>query len=112
MDAAGWDQRYDTAEFVWATEPNRFLPPEVEGLTPGRALDVACGEGRNAVWLATQGWDATGIDFSAVGLAKARQLAAERGVTVQTHCCDLRGESADRNSCSGGFRMRRYRLLK
>ena len=66
MDAAFWDQRYDTAEFVWATEPNRFLPPEVEGLTPGRALDVACGEGRNAVWLATQGWDATGIDFSAV----------------------------------------------
>ena len=54
MDAAGWDERYDTAEFVWATEPNRFLPGEVEGLVPGRALDVACGEGRNAVWLATQ----------------------------------------------------------
>ena len=81
MDAAGWDQRYDTSEFVWATEPNRFLPPEVEGLTPGRALDVACGEGRNAVWLATQGWDATGIDFSAVGLAKAAQLAEHAGVT-------------------------------
>ena len=81
MDAAGWDQRYDTAEFVWATEPNRFLPPEVEGLRPGRALDVACGEGRNAVWLATQGWDATGIDFSAVGLSKAAQLAEHAGVT-------------------------------
>ena len=81
MDAVGWDQRYDTSEFVWATEPNRFLPPEVEGLTPGRALDVACGEGRNAVWLATQGWDATGIDFSSVGLAKAAQLAEHAGVT-------------------------------
>lgn len=83
MDAAFWDQRYDTAEFVWATEPNRFLPPEVEGLTPGRALEVACGEGRNAVWLATQGWDATGVDFSKVGLAKAAQLAERAGVTCR-----------------------------
>ena len=83
MDAAGWDERYDTAEFVWATDPNRFLPPEVEGLAPGRALDVACGEGRNAVWLATQGWDAAGIDFSAVGLAKAAQLAEHSGVTCE-----------------------------
>jgi SAM-dependent methyltransferase len=89
MDAAGWDQRYDTAEFVWATEPNRFLPPEVEGLTPGRALDVACGEGRNAVWLATQGWDASGIDFSAVGLAKAAQLAEHAGVTCSWMVADV-----------------------
>ena len=89
MDAAFWDQRYDTAEFVWATEPNRFLPPEVEGLTPGRALDVACGEGRNAVWLATQGWDATGIDFSAVGLAKAAQLAEHAGVTCSWVVADV-----------------------
>ena len=83
VDAAGWDERYDTAEFVWATDPNRFLPAEVEGLRPGRALDVACGEGRNAVWLATQGWDVTGIDFSAVGLAKAAQLAEHTGVAAE-----------------------------
>ena len=80
VDAAGWDERYDTAEFVWATDPNVFLPDEVAGLAPGRALDVACGEGRNAVWLATQGWDVTGIDFSAVGLSKAGQLAERAGV--------------------------------
>lgn len=81
MDAAAWNARYDTAELVWTGEPNRFLPPEVATSTPGRALDLACGEGRNAVWLATQGWMVTGVDFSDVGLAKAATLAAERGVT-------------------------------
>lgn len=80
MDAAAWNARYDTSELVWTGAPNRFLPPEVDGLTPGRALDLACGEGRNAVWLATQGWAVTGVDFSSVGLTKAAALAAERGV--------------------------------
>ncbi len=51
-------------------------------MVPGRVLDVACGEGRNAIWLAQRGWDATGVDFSAVALDKARQLAHERGVSV------------------------------
>jgi SAM-dependent methyltransferase len=82
-DAASWDERYRGAEFVWSTHPNRFLPPAVEGLTPGRALDVACGEGRNAVWLATQGWNATGVDFSAAGLEKAARLAETNSVTVE-----------------------------
>ncbi len=82
-DAAHWDQRYGTAEFVWKTDPNRFLPPEVDGLVPGRALDLACGEGRNAVWLATQGWSVTGVDFSGVGLAKGAALAEENDVAVK-----------------------------
>lgn len=82
MDAAAWNARYDTAEFVWTGEPNLFLPPEVASLTPGQALDLACGEGRNAVWLGTQGWEATGVDFSSTGVAKGEQLAAERGVMV------------------------------
>jgi SAM-dependent methyltransferase len=81
MDAADWNARYDTSELIWKGEPNQFLPPEVEGLAPGRAVDLACGEGRNAVWLATRGWDVTGVDFAGVGLAKAEQLAAEKGVT-------------------------------
>jgi SAM-dependent methyltransferase len=80
-DAAGWDDRYRGAEFVWRTEPNRFLPAEVEGLPPGRALDLACGEGRNAVWLATQGWEVTGVDFTQVGLDKAARLATSNQVT-------------------------------
>lgn len=80
MSEARWDDRYRTSEFIWSTEPNRFLPPEVAGLEPGRALDVACGEGRNAVWLATQGWTVTGVDFSAVGLEKAAALAETKQV--------------------------------
>jgi SAM-dependent methyltransferase len=82
-DAAAWDERYGTAEFVWSTEPNRFLPPAVADLTPGRALDLACGEGRNAVWLATRGWRVTGVDFSAVGLEKAARLATASGVRAE-----------------------------
>jgi SAM-dependent methyltransferase len=81
MDADAWNQRYDTAELVWTGEPNRFLPPEVAGLDPGSALDLACGEGRNAVWLATQGWNVTGVDFSATGVAKAERLATDKGVS-------------------------------
>ncbi len=88
-DAASWDERYRAAEFVWSTRPNLFLPPEVSGLTPGRALDLACGEGRNAVWLATQGWHATGVDFSATGLEKAARLAEANDVTVTWVCADV-----------------------
>jgi len=80
MDAAAWNARYDTPELIWKGEPNQFLPPAVAGLSPGRALDLACGEGRNAVWLATQGWEVTGVDFADVGLAKARSLAADHRV--------------------------------
>ena len=80
MDPQTWDERYASTDLVWSATPNQFLPPEVEGLTPGRALDLACGEGRNAIWLAEQGWQVTGVDFSAVGIEKASRLAAERGV--------------------------------
>ena len=88
-DAASWDERYRAAEFVWSTRPNRFLPPAVEGLTTGRALDLACGEGRNAVWLATQGWDATGVDFSPVGLEKAALLAETNDAAATWVCADV-----------------------
>ncbi len=82
MDADAWNARYDTAELIWKGEPNQFLAPEVVDLAPGRALDLACGEGRNAVWLASQGWEVTGVDFAEVGLAKGQRLAADRGVAV------------------------------
>lgn len=83
MQREDWDRRYDTGEFVWDVHPNRFLAEELAGPGAGRALDLACGEGRNAVWLAEQGWTVTGVDFSAVGLAKGRRLAESRGVTVE-----------------------------
>ncbi len=90
MDRSSWDERYRTEELVWKAEPNRFLVAEVGSLRPGRALDLACGEGRNALWLAERGWEVVGVDFSAVGLDKARSLAASRGLRVELVEADLR----------------------
>jgi SAM-dependent methyltransferase len=80
MDAAYWDQRYAESELVWSAEPNRFVAEECASLSPGRALDLAAGEGRNAIWLASRGWSVTAADFSAVGLDKGRRLADHTGV--------------------------------
>ena len=89
MDAQQWDDRYGHDELLWTAEPNRFLVAELSGLQPGRALDVGCGEGRNAVWLAEQGWTVTGVDFSEVGLDKARRLAHARHVNVTFELADV-----------------------
>ena len=89
MDRDDWDARYAGDELLWRADPNRFLVSEVEGLAPGRVLDMACGEGRNAVWLATRGWQATGVDFSEVALAKAGRLAADREVAVEWIAADV-----------------------
>jgi ubiquinone/menaquinone biosynthesis C-methylase UbiE len=82
VDAAGWDERYADRDLVWSATPNRTVEAQVEGLPPGRALDLAAGEGRNAIWLAEQGWRVTALDFSPVGADKGRQVAAVRGVDV------------------------------
>ncbi len=89
MDATEWNRRYDTAAYVWHTEPNQFLPALIDDGLPGRALDLACGEGRNAVWLAAQGWSVTAVDFSAVGIEKGRRLAAESNVDVEWVVADV-----------------------
>ncbi len=89
MRRGEWNRRYASPGFVWSSEPSRLLVAEADGLAPGRALDVACGEGRNAVWLAQLGWRVTGVDFSDVALAKARQLAESRGVEVEWVLADL-----------------------
>ena len=89
MDSNAWDERYAGDELLWSVGPNQFLVAEVEALPPGRALDLACGEGRNAIWLAQRGWDVTGVDFSKVGLDKARRVADRRGVTVQWERTDV-----------------------
>jgi len=97
VDSQEWDQRYAGTELVWTAEPNRFVVAELEDLPPGRALDMAAGEGRNAVWLAARGWQVTAVDFSAVGLDKGRQLAQARGVTVdwvQADVLDYQPEAA------------------
>jgi SAM-dependent methyltransferase len=89
MDSEAWDRRYAGRELVWTSQANRFLVNEAEGLAPGRALDIACGEGRNAVWLAERGWRVTGVDFSPAGLEKARALATARGVKATWIAADL-----------------------
>jgi SAM-dependent methyltransferase len=89
MNSQEWDQRYATTDLIWGAGPNRFLVAEVEGLPPGRALDLGCGEGRNAIWLAQRGWQVSGVDFSEAGLDKARHLALERGVEVTWVRADL-----------------------
>ena len=81
MDQGQWDELYASTELVWTAEANRFVVEELAGLAAGRALDLGTGEGRNAIWLAERGWQVTAVDFSAVGLAKAAELAARRGVT-------------------------------
>jgi 2-polyprenyl-3-methyl-5-hydroxy-6-metoxy-1,4-benzoquinol methylase len=78
-----WNARYAQKGLLWTAEPNRLFAAEIGELEPGRALDVGCGEGRNAVWLAERGWSVTAVDFSDVALAKAGELAARRGVDVE-----------------------------
>jgi SAM-dependent methyltransferase len=100
MDAAEWDARYAKSELVWGAPPNATVVEHVYGLerrivlqpdAPGqeppplpRALDLACGEGRNALWLATHGWQVHAVDFSQVGIDKARTVAARLSRTVRS----------------------------
>lgn len=82
MDASEWDRRYSGTELVWGAEPNRFVAELAGPLRPGKALDLACGEGRNAVWLAARGWTVVAADFSTAALERGRGLAAQAGVPV------------------------------
>jgi len=74
MDAAAWDERYAATALVWSAGPNQFVESELASLPPGRALDLACGEGRNAFWLAERGWQVTAIDWSDVAVDKGRRV--------------------------------------
>lgn len=84
-----WDQRYSADEYIYGKDPNEFLANAVNKIPKGKVLCVAEGEGRNAVFLAEQGYDVVAVDSSTVGLEKARKLALERGVSIQTMVCDL-----------------------
>lgn len=78
-----WNERYASKEMVWSITPNQALVEEIGDLSPGNALDLGTGEGRNAIWLASLGWHVTGVDFSENGLAKARQMAVKEQLDVQ-----------------------------
>lgn len=84
-----WDERYAGADRIWSGEPNGALVRETANLRPGRALEVGCGEGADAVWLASAGWDVTALDVSRVALDRARVHAEAAGVAVEWLACGL-----------------------
>ena len=90
MDPRRWDERYSGSGFAYGTEPNDFLVSVADRIPPGPVLMLGEGEGRNAAFLAGRGYDVVAVDQSAAGLAKARRLAEERGVRVETQQADLR----------------------
>lgn len=95
-----WDERFEAEHYVFGTEPNAFLRREAHRIPPAsRVLAVADGEGRNGVFLAGFGHDVVATDFSSRGMAKARRLAAEKGVKLQTELVDL----ADYDWSAGDF---------
>lgn len=77
-----WNERYQAKELIWSSGPNETFAQEIGEVPPGKALDLGCGEGRNAIYLAERGWDVTAIDFSDVAIDKARQIADRHGVKV------------------------------
>lgn len=82
-DQGEWDQRYAETEQIWSGRPNGALVGEVSGRPPGRAVDVGCGEGADAVWLAGQGWAVTALDVSSVALERAAARAEQAGAEVR-----------------------------
>lgn len=80
LTAGFWDERYGGTDRVWSGRPNQRLVEQVADLAPGTALDVACGEGGDALWLAEQGWQVTAVDVSQVALARVATHAEERGL--------------------------------
>ncbi|MBS2536184.1 class I SAM-dependent methyltransferase [Catenulispora sp. NF23] len=78
-----WEKRYGEAQSVWGWAPNRFVAEVLGPLPAGRALDLAAGEGRNALWLADLGWRATAVDFAENALARGREQAEEHGLDVR-----------------------------
>ena len=83
MGSSRWDAIFASREFRFNREPNGFLAEVAKTLTPGKALEIGAGQGRNAIYLAQQGWDVTGVDSSAEGIGQARQRADELDVTLQ-----------------------------
>lgn len=77
MDASAWDERYRGADRLWSEGPNLFVADRLGQASPGRGLDLAAGEGRNAVWLAGRGWEVTAVDFSEVAVERGRKHAPD-----------------------------------
>ena len=86
-----WDERYASGKYSSA-EPHRLLIELCEKIPPGKALDLACGEGRNAIFLASKGWQVMAVDNSNVGIEIARRRAVEKGVQIDFRIADLEND--------------------
>ncbi|GEA81166.1 bifunctional NAD(P)/FAD-dependent oxidoreductase/class I SAM-dependent methyltransferase [Cellulomonas uda] len=100
LDAHGWEERYGTAPAVWSGQPNAALVAQTAHLTPGTALDLGAGEGRDAVWLAQRGWRVTAVDFAATALERGARAAQQAGVDVRWVQADL--ATPDERALDGG----------
>jgi 2-polyprenyl-3-methyl-5-hydroxy-6-metoxy-1,4-benzoquinol methylase len=96
-----WDERYSTEGYAYGTEPNQFLVENFYRIPKGKVLSLAEGEGRNAVFLAKHGYSVTAVDGSIVGLNKAKKLADENGVTIETIHADLADFDPGENKWDG-----------
>jgi len=96
-----WDERYSSEEYAYGTKPNEFLESNIRHLPKGRLLSLAEGEGRNAVFLAKQGYTVTAVDASRAGLDKARKLAEENGVDLELIQADLADYDLGENQWEG-----------
>lgn len=92
-----WNEIWETMEHTFA-DYDEALVDAVEGLPPARALDMGCGTGGNAMWLAARGWQVTAVDFSEVAIKKAKQYAAERGIEVSFVAADAANISLRANT--------------
>ena len=85
---ARWNERFSTVNYLFGEKPNQYLAEKTPLLQNGKALSIADGEGRNSVWLASQGFDVDAFDFSPVAIEKAKKLADKQQVSVNFHCND------------------------
>ena len=96
-----WDERYSAEEYAYGTTPNEFLEENINSIPKGKVLSLAEGEGRNAVFLAKQGYSVTAVDASLVGLNKARKLAEKNDVVVELIHADLADYDLGKNKWEG-----------
>jgi tellurite methyltransferase len=97
-DKDRWDNKYSTEVYLFGEKPVPFLVDNVHILPKGKVLDIAMGEGRNGVYLATQGFNVTGLDISEKGLQKAHKLAQKNNVTIETRVVDLESFTLEPNT--------------
>lgn len=91
-----WEQRYSDSGQIWSGKVNASMASVAEGLTPGRALDLGCGEGGDVIWLASRGWQATGLDIAPSAIRRGQQAAKDAGLEgARFEVADLSGGGAD-----------------